>query len=217
MTAPQLRWLVGSGQVGTYDLSPTVARFDPADPRLRATPRQRSRARWDPRRDPVAALLGALGERPLDPCYGGDLDLAAAACLAALRRCGAAPQALAALGEEDLGLVFVLAGLSGAYVAATRGGPGEALGLPAPALRQALVLVTWEGGRPEGVLSVLRRYRASAGALAVLAVTASRTWQEALGATRAHSVVVAPGFARATGGQGRALRRSPTRQALPAS
>jgi len=197
ITSTQLRWLVDSGQAGAYDLTGTTLRYDPADPALRPTHRQRARVRREPRREPVATLLDALAEGPLDPHNGEDLDLAAAAAIHALRRVHFTWRSIVPLDPESIGLAYVIATLSGTYVAGLTGSVAASLGLPSPAKRDRPLAVTWQGDDPQISLAALRR-PGPLGIATVLAVSAKPAWTQALQSEGLSVVVAAPSFTRTT-------------------
>ena len=197
ITSTQLRWLVDSGQAGAYDLTGTTLRYDPADPELRATRRQRARVRREPRREPIAALLDILATRPLDPHNGSDLDLAGPAALHALALVEAQWQSVVPLDAESIGLAYVIATLSGTYFASLTGTPAAQLGFPSPAKRDRPIAVTWQGDDPQATLAALRR-PGPLGIATILAVTARPAWTERLQGAGLAVVVVAPTLQRTT-------------------
>lgn len=209
VTPPQLRWLVDSGQAGAYDLTSGTLRYDTADPALRATRRQRARARREPRREPVAALLDRLADGPLDPNSGADLDLAAPAALHAAQREGLAWRSVVPLDVESIGLAYVIATLSATYFATLAGSRAAALGLPAPAKHDKPLAVTWQGVDTDETLAALRRPR-PLGITTVVAISAAGDWVDQLTDRRMKVLVVAPALQRAT--PGAALGARPRRR-----
>ena len=197
ITSTQLRWLVDSGQAGAYDLTGTTLRYDPADPALRPTRRQRARVRREPRREPVATLLDALAQGPLDPHNGTDLDLAGPAAVHALGLAHVGWRSVVPLDAESIGLAYVIATLSGTYVAGLTGSVATDLGLPSPAKRDHPLGVTWQGDDPQATLDALRR-PGPLGIATVLAVTAKPAWTQRLRDEGLAAVVVAPSFTRTT-------------------
>jgi predicted DNA-binding transcriptional regulator AlpA len=197
ITSTQLRWLVDSGQAGAYDLTSGTLRYDPADPALRATRRQRSRVRREPRREPIATLLDRLADGPLDPNFGEDLDLAAPAALRAAEREGLTWRSVVPLDVESVGLAYVVATLSATYFATLAGSRVAELGFPAPAKRDKPLAVTWQGVEAQETLDALRRPR-TLGITTVVAISATSDWVDQLAGRHLKVVVVVPTLQRST-------------------
>jgi len=198
ITSTQLRWLVDSGQAGAYDLTGTTLRYDPTDPALRPTRRQRARVRREPRREPVATLLDALAEGPLDPNNGEDLDLAGAAAIHALGLAHIRWRSVIPLDPESIGLAYEIATLSGTYVAGITGSVvATTLRLPTPAKGDRPLAVTWQGDDSHLSLDALRHH-GPFGIATVLAISAKPAWTQALQSEGLAVVVVAPSFTRTT-------------------
>jgi len=101
------------------------------------------------------------------------------------------------LDAESIGLAYVIATLSGTYVAGLTGSVATSLGLPSPAKRDRPLAVTWQGDDSQTSLDALRR-PGPLGIATVLAVTAKPAWTQALQSEGLAVVVVAPNFTRTT-------------------
>lgn len=209
ITSTQLRWIVDSGQAGAYDLTSGTLRYDTTDPALRATPRQRSRVRREPRREPIATLLDRLVDGPLDPNSGEDLDLAAPAALHAAQREGLEWRSVVPLDVESIGLAYVLATLSSTYFATLAGSRAAGLGLPSPAKRDKPLAVAWQGVEAQETLGALRRPR-TLGITTVVAISAAGGWVDQLEDRRLKVVVVVPTLQRSTPASPMGGRSQPT-------
>jgi hypothetical protein len=100
-------------------------------------------------------------------------------------------------GAGQLVLAYVIATLSGTYVAGLTGSVAASLGLPSPAKRDRPLAVTWQGDDPQISLAALRR-PGPLGIATVLAVSAKPAWTQALQSEGLSVVVAAPSFTRTT-------------------